>query len=228
VVTGAYLLLALGGILYLCGWVMLLVLGFKKSLGWGLVILFLSWLIVPLVVFLIKYWDEARLGFFVMVAGMLASGVGGFILVGSVATSAMAEFESFDRPKPEIVEPMPVEPYPDIAPEPTGIELEPQDELDEDEPSETDQVEDVPEDERPPPMGAVLGERVEWQPLDTLSNLPAYEGELIELHMKDGTVLTVTLDDIRGGTLQVTQRVGGGAMTYNVQLDMVEQVKVVK
>jgi hypothetical protein len=42
VITGAYLLLAIGGILALGGWVMLLVLGFKKSIGWGLTILFLS------------------------------------------------------------------------------------------------------------------------------------------------------------------------------------------
>jgi hypothetical protein len=140
----------------------------------------------------------------------------------------MAEFESFDRPEPAVVQPPAVDPYPAIEPEPVEIEAESTLEPDQAAPEETEQASAEPEDERPPPMGAVLGERVEWQPLDNLANLPAYEGEMVELHMSDGTVLNVTLDDVRGGTIQVTQRVGGGAMTYNVELDMVDQVRVVK
>jgi hypothetical protein len=227
------LLLALGGILYLCGWVMLLVLGFKKGLGWGLVILFLSWLILPLIVFLIKYWDEARLGFLVMAGGLLASAVGLFILIGASATSAMAEFESLDRSQSRVIEPAPADPYPALEPEPmdpepTEPESQADGETDEVGPDQIDPVEAEPEGERPPPMGAVLGERVEWQPLDNISELSAYEGEVIELNMTDGTVLNVTLDDVRGDVIQVTQRVGGGAMTYNVRLELVEQVRVVK
>lgn len=220
-VTGAYLLLALGGILYLCGWVMLVVLGFKKSLGWGLVVLFLSWIFIPLIVFLIKYWDEARLGFLVMVGGLLASGVGGFILVGSVATSAMAEFESFEIPQSGTVEQTVDEPYPAFEPEPTEIEVEP-------EPPDEQPPDKEPEPDRPPPAGAVLGERVEWQPIDSMDALAAYEGEVVKLQMTDGTEITVTLDAVRGDVLQVTQRVGGGAMGYSVEKSDVRQILVVK
>ncbi len=228
-VTGAYLLLAIGGILYLGGWVMLLVLGFKKSLGWGLVVLFLSWLIVPLIVFLIKYWDEAKLGFMVMVGGLLASGVGGFILVGSVATSAMAEFESFDIPQPEIVEQPAVQPYPALEEESAEAEPDPEQRSElSDESLEIEEAEAEPEADQPVPAGTVLGERVEWQPLENLASLSAYEGEIIELHMNDGTQLRVTLDAVRGDVLQVTQRVGGGAMGYTVKVDLIDTVMVAK
>lgn len=225
-VTGAYLLLAIGGILYLCGWVMLMVLAFKKSLGWGLVILLLSWLIVPLIVFLIKYWDEARIGFMIMVGGLVVSGVGGFILVGSVATSAMAEFESFDLPQPEVAQQPVDEPPPAYLREPTEAEVESA--PPEEPPTDEEPVVSPDEEDRPPPAGTVLGERVEWQPLANMSDLGAFKGELIELRMTDGTQLRVTLEAIEGGILKVTQRVGGGAMGYSVSLDLVDEVWVVK
>ncbi len=224
-VTGAYLLLALGGILYLGGWVMLLVLGFKKSLGWGLVMLFLSWLIIPLIVFLIKYWDEAKLGFLVMVGGLLAAGVGGFVLVGSVATSAMAEFESFDLGQPQIQEEPADSTYSAVEPEPTEVEPEP--ESADDTPA-TGESEAEPEAERPPPAGAVLGERVEWKPLEDPAGLAAYEGEMVELHMTDGTQIRVILDSVRDDSLKVTQRVGGGSMAYSVNRNLVAEIWVVK
>lgn len=226
-ITGAYLLLAIGGILSLGGWVMLMVLGFKKSLGWGLAILFLSWLIVPLIVFLARYWSEAKPGFFLMLAGTIASGIGWFAVVGSMATSAMAEFESFDLTQPEIVEEeagyVPEEPLP-TQPAADDETLE--------EPIEPPDAIDLPPSPtpapKPTPAGTVLGERVEWRPLLDLASLPAYQGELIELVMRDGTRLRVTLDAVERDVLQVTQRVGGGALGYTVQRSQVVEIQVMK
>ncbi len=228
-ITGAYVLLAIGSILYLGGWVMLLVLGFKKSVGWGLTILFLSWLVIPLIVFLVKYWDEARVGFLIMICGMAVSGLAGFILVGSMATSAFAEFESLDVNQPQVSN----LPYDDPPEQPSPAPM-----VDDDDAippvaplqdSTTDfELEDDAEDEKPPLAGTVLGERVEWMPLNNLATLGAYEGELVELHMKDGNVMRVTLDDIEGDTLRVTQRMGGGALAYPVNLDLIEQIHVMK
>jgi len=232
-ITGAYLLLVMGAILYLCGWVMLLVLGFKKGLGWGLVMLFLSWLVIPLIVFLIKFWDEAKTGFLIMVAGVVLSGLGGFILVGSVATSAIAEVETFDVTRLEPVNLPPEEPQEqtfedsspaaeieddgtetEIEPEPESIEIgAPEDDLDTD----------------PAPLaGTVLGEKVEWQPLGDLSTLGGYVDELIELRLTDGTQVRVTLEAIEGSVLRVHHRVGGGAMTYQVKMDQIDEIYVMK
>lgn len=228
-ITGAYVLLTIGGILYLGGWVMLLVLGFKKSIGWGLTILFLSWLVIPLIVFLVKYWDEARVGFLIMISGMLISSLAGFILVGSMATSAMAEFESLDMNQPQVSDlpyDVPAEqpsPAPVVDSGASDPAVEPQPETE-----APPGWEDDEEFDQPPPAGTVLGERVEWVPLANVATLGAYIDELVELHMKDGTVLRVTLDDINGNSLRVTQRMGGGALGYPIEMDLIDEIYVMK
>ena len=78
------------------------------------------------------------------------------------------------------------------------------------------------------PAGTVLGERVDWQPLIDSGSLSAYVGELIELHMHDGTTLRVTLDAIEGDSLKVTQRVGGGALGYTVKRNLVDEICVMR
>jgi hypothetical protein len=228
VTTGAFLLLAIGGILFLGGWVMLLVLGFKKGIGWGIAILFLSWLIVPVVAFAAKHWGEAKTGFFLMLAGVIAGGIGFVAVVGSTATSAMAEFESFDLTQPEAVVEQPVGPSPDEEEPPIATGEEPGLALVEEPPEEALPYATPTPVPQPTPAGTVLGERVEWKPLLDSASLPAYRGELIELHMRDGTVLRVTLDDIQGDTLLVTQRVGGGSLGYRVKRNLIAEIHIMK
>jgi len=225
VITGAYLLLAIGGILALGGWVMLLVLGFKKSIGWGLTILFLSWLIIPLVVFLAKHWSEAKAGFLLLVAGTVASGIGWFALVGSVATSAMSEFDTFDLSPTEVVEPIAVPPEEEAAPSAAEAEPPPSGVVEAiGEPVAAESP--TPVVALPTPAGAVLGERVDWRPLADPAGLAAYVGELVELRMRDGSVLRVTLERVEGDALRVTQRVGGGALSYPVERSLIAEIRV--
>lgn len=226
-ITGAYLLLAIGGILTLGGWVMLLVLSFKKSIGWGLAILFLSWLIIPLVVFLAKYWSEAKAGFLLLVAGIVTSGIGWFALVGSVATSALSEFETFDLSPTAVVAEEPVSVMPEEEAPPAVAEAEPPATGDMEAVGEPVAAESpTPVAALPTPAGAVLGERVDWRPLADTSGLTAYEGELVELRMRDGSVLRVTLVAVAGDELRVTQRVGGGALTYSVKRSLIAEIHV--
>jgi hypothetical protein len=229
VITGAYLLLAIGAILSLGGWVMLTVLGFKKSIGWGLAILFLSWLMIPLIIFLTKYWAEAKTGFLLLVVGTVVSGIGWFAVVGSVATSAMAGFESFELTPTEvpveepITEPRPEEPSPVVAEE----EL-PAAAVEEAVGAPVETASPTSVVALPTPAGTVLGERVEWQPLIDPANLSAHVGELVELRMRDGSVLRVTLDGVEPDALRVTQRVGGGALSYPVRRSQVAEVHVTR
>lgn len=226
-ITGAYLLLAIGGILTLGGWVMLLVLGFKKSIGWGLAILFLSWLIIPLVVFLAKYWSEAKGGFLLLVSGIVVSGIGWFALVGSVATSARSEFETFDLSPTAVVAEEPVSVMPEEEPAPAVAEAEPPTSGAMEAVGEPVAAESpTPVVALPTPAGAVLGERVDWKPLADPAGLTAYEGELVELRMRDGSVLRVTLVGVAGDELRVTQRVGGGALTYSVKRSLIAEIHV--
>ena len=228
--TGAYLLLSIGAILSLGGWVMLTVLGFKKSIGWGLTILFLSWLIVPLVIFLTKYWAEAKTGFLLLVVGTVVSGIGWFAVVGSVATSAMAGFETFELSPTEVPVEEPIAAPAEDEPPPTVIEGEPAtavvEEAATDVPLEVSSP--TPVVALPTPAGAVLGERVEWEQLIDPAHLSAHVGELVELRMRDGSVLRVTLDGVEPDALRVTQRVGGGALSYPVRRSQIAEVHVIR
>jgi len=229
VITGAYVLLAIGGILCLGGWVMLTVLGFKKSIGWGLAILFLSWLVLPLVVFLIKHWGEAKTGFLPLVAGTVVSGIGWFAVVGSVATSAVAEFETFDLAPTEVPALQPPalprddEPLPVVADEEAMADV-----LEPVAAAAAPAASPTPTVAPPTPAGAVLGERVEWQPLIGAGDLSTHVGELVELRMRDGGILRVTLDAVEPDVLRVTQRVGGGALSYPVRRSQIAEVHVAR
>ena len=229
-ITGAYLLLAIGAILSLGGWVMLTVLGFKKSIGWGLAILFLSWLIIPLVIFLTKHWAEAKTGFLLLVVGTVVSGIGWFAVVGSVATSAMAGFETFELSPTEVPVEEPIAAPAEDEPPPTVIEGEPATAVVEE--AATDVSLGVssptPVVALPTPAGAVLGERVEWEQLIDPAHLSAHVGELVELRMRDGSVLRVTLDGVEPDALRVTQRVGGGALSYPVRRSQIAEVHVTR
>jgi len=230
VITGAYLLLAIGAILSLGGWVMLTVLGFKKSIGWGLAILFLSWLIIPLVIFLTKHWAEAKTGFLLLVVGTVVSGIGWFAVVGSVATSAMAGFETFELSPTEVPVEEPIAAPAEDEPPPTVIEGEPATAVVEE--AATDVSLGVssptPVVALPTPAGAVVGERVEWEQLIDPAHLSAHVGELVELRMRDGSVLRVTLDGVEPDALRVTQRVGGGALSYPVRRSQIAEVHVTR
>ena len=60
------LLMLVGGIVSLIGGVMLLIEAFKVSVLWGLGSLFIPFVVL---VFAIKYWDEAKTGFLLNIAG---------------------------------------------------------------------------------------------------------------------------------------------------------------
>jgi len=236
-ITGAYILITLGGILYLAGWVMLMVTAFRMGIGWGLVVLFLAWLVIPLVIFLIKYWAEARPGFLVMLAGLIAGGLGGFVLVGAVATSAMAEYENLETEPFETTQPRVIE-QPVEAGAPTELDeagtafddsewqTSPTPAVDE----AAEQAEEADEQPARPPLAGTteIGSRVNWRPLTNRAELPGFVGELIELRLKEGELLRVTLTEVDRDTIHVNQRVGGGSMSYPVPMELIEEIHVTR
>jgi hypothetical protein len=44
--------------------------------------------------------------------------------------------------------------------------------------------------------------------------------------MRDGSVLRVTLEKVEGDALRVTQRVGGGALSYPVERSLIAEIRV--
>lgn len=80
----ASILSVVGGILFFGGWIvgiagsmLFLIAAFGEDLLWGIACLFCgpAWLI-----FLVLYWDEAKKGLLVMVAGCVIAGIGASLM----------------------------------------------------------------------------------------------------------------------------------------------------
>jgi len=226
-ITVAYILIAVGGIVSLVGMVILLIAAFRISLGWGLALLFLSWLVVPLVIFLVKYWAEARTGFLISVGGWVLTGIGWFVFAGSIASMAMAEFENFEFQEPESADtplfetttetgewndeesvttagPVPTE-IPAPTPSPTPMPAEEYEELQ-----------------------ASLAESAAKQKIISFEQAREHIGEYVKISLKDGSSATIFIDSIDRGRLHVTQRVGGGSVSYSVQRSDIKELRLLK
>lgn len=211
--TVAYILMAIGAIFSLVGGLIVVIAAFRVSVVWGLVVLFLSWLVVPLVIFLVKHWPEARTGFLIGLGGWVVTGLGWFFLAGSLATTAMAELESFEtsedssRPTFEMVEPVIDEPEiaePSPTPEPT--------------PEPTPPPESELGDEASPLARDAEVERVD------LDDIDQYIGRVLDIRIRDGKLTRVVLDEVTADALQVTQRMGGGSVSYSIPRDTIEEI----
>ena len=95
--TVAYLLLVIGGLALLVGGVLVVVAAFRINRGWGLVVLFLSWLIIPLVVFALRYWSKARTGLVIALVGFILSGLGWFVFLGSEAMTVTEQLSALSE-----------------------------------------------------------------------------------------------------------------------------------
>ena len=223
-ITVAYVLIALGGLVSLAGGVMLLIVAFRVSMGWGLALLFLSWLVVPPIIFIVKYWADARTGFLVSVGGWIMTGIGWFVFAGSVATMAMAEFENFDVQEPVMTQSATdqeggtgdwAEPRTDeiVEPEPT--------------PAPTATPTPMPAEEYQEYQEA-LAESAVRQSLIGIDEAGEHLGELARVRLMDGSSVTVTIDSVGPDGLQVTQRVGGGAVSFPIRRDSVKEIQLLK
>jgi hypothetical protein len=218
-VTLAWVLIAFGGIASLVGGIVLLIVAFRISVGWGLVLLFLSWLVIPLVVFLVKHWDEARLGFFTWIAGGVLSGVGFFVLAGSVATVAVADYQEMEAPPPRTISrdrpsssdaffaadettSAPEAPVMPTVPEPTPT------------PEPADDTSSARGPSEDPPK------------IIDVSQATEHLGEWMVITLVDGTEPLVVLDAVTLDELQVTQRMGGGAVSYRIKRASVVSIRL--
>ncbi|MBM4149658.1 MAG: hypothetical protein FJ224_11560 [Lentisphaerae bacterium] len=95
----AVVLYIVGFITMAVGGIMLIVAAFKKSVGWGLAVLFLS----PLAafVFVAMNWQEARKAFMIQTAGFLAALIPFFLLIFSLRNAVPSETADGEETPPE-------------------------------------------------------------------------------------------------------------------------------
>lgn len=220
-VTIAYFLIAVGGFALLVGSVVVVVAAFRINTGWGLVILFLSWLIIPLVVFALRYWPQARTGILVSLIGVVVSGLGWFVFLGSAAM-ALTEPEPFEYSRPDEAS------GPDDDYEggtgfgdsmstslPTPTAALPQ-------PTATPTPEPT---KAPEPTPTQLTTDSNWRTV-SYQELDQYVGTRIELELTDGTTMRIVLESVSPSRITAAQRMGGGWLSYPVQRDTIREIRV--
>jgi hypothetical protein len=218
--TVAYVLIAVGGLALLVGAVLVVVAAFRINQGWGLVVLFLSWLIIPLIVFALRYWSRARAGLLIAIGGLVVSGLGWFVFLGSAAM-ALTEPEPFEYPRPAEDTRLDEDketssafgnaaatapPTPTVAPpQPTSTPTP--------EPTRTPQP-------TPTRVANSMWRTVPYRELDQ------YLGSRAQLTLSDGTSLSVVLESVSPNRITVAQRMGGGWVSYPVQRDTIREIQV--
>jgi predicted PurR-regulated permease PerM len=87
-VLGSIVMLV-GAVVGLVGWIMVVIAGFKTSVLWGILCLIGPLLLgIPLLIFLIMHWGAAKKGFFVWLVGF-AIQILGALLGGGAAMTQM-------------------------------------------------------------------------------------------------------------------------------------------
>jgi hypothetical protein len=218
--TIAFVLIALGGLALLVGSVFLIIAAFRVSTAWGLTILFLSWLVVPTFIFLFKHWLETRTWFLVAVTGGVVSAAGWFVLAGTetmasghhepIVYSSSSEETPRGRSTDDVSSTLDLDPdpVPTATPSPTRppIAAKPQPKV-------------RPEPVPPPPRAKdyrVVG----------YDELDQFIGERVNLHLTDGTDSIVILDRVTSSGIKVSNRVGGGMMSYRVPRALIAEIRV--
>ena len=219
--TVAYLLLVIGGLALLVGGVLVVVAAFRINRGWGLVVLFLSWLIIPLVVFALRYWSKARTGLVIALVGFILSGLGWFVFLGSEAMTVTEPepFEYSSRPTGATVL------DDDNATPPgfgsTGTAVAPTPTVAPPQPTATP----TPEPTKTPAPTPTRVTNSMWRTVP-YQELDQYLGARLQLTLTDGTSLSVVLESVSPNRITVAQRVGGGWVSYPVQRDTIRETQV--
>lgn len=194
------ILIVVSSLVMTAGGIMTLVLAFRMSLGWGLLVLF-----VPFanVVFLFRFWPETRRAVRVQLAGLGALLVGIVILMTSAAITGMrqgaarreAEAARARTPTPAVAWPPEVArpaapptatPLPEIpigAPEPAPL----------------------PSPSRPLP----------------LSQAGDFVGRMVDLVERDGKTVRVVIREVTESYVRVSEPYGGGGIAYSIPRERV-------
>jgi len=224
-------LMAVGGLGSLAAFVWLLVIAFRESTAWGLASLFIPF---AALVFVLKFWDQAKLPFFGCLAG---SALGLFAAVGYSMTSVNIGIEEYaDLGEKVAWESPTVESLPDIEFEAeSDVQVE---DLGPDQTSEmvdelmesasdlrTTDHEDALEalDDtgapRPQPRAHRDGTLV---PVTTLGS---FQEERIVLILKSLERVSAYVISVDEDSVKLRHRVGGGSVIYSIDFDDIKEVR---
>lgn len=214
-------LLIIGGLIGLAAWVWLLVAAFRAGIGWGLLILLLSWSFIPVIVFAVRHWETAKRPLMLWAVGVLVSLAGyliAFFALGMEMGSMADETgEIMARPSAEIESESSILPPPRPTAEPTHQSWEAV-------VREIDQDDDTSWEAMVPSPTPATG-----RPSEGLLNwdeLPEFIGQTLILELDNNTIMTAKLESVEPGRIRMRHVIGGGEASYWIERDQIERIRV--
>jgi hypothetical protein len=211
-------LLVIGGLIGLSAWILLIAAAFRVGTGWGLIVLLLGWLFIPLIVFVAQHWYVAKRPVRILAVG-LAITVAGYA-VGTLAAVGTFDDDWADNEGPasetaedssESSRPRRPTPRPTIPSWEKIVE-------------ETEKARALDRgpivDSTPTPPPTTGGPRsITWE------EAKGYVGGYIVVKLTNGTEVGGSLDAVEARRLRVRQIIGGGEAAYWITRDQVESIQ---
>ncbi len=195
----------------------LLVAAFRVSIGWGLLIFFLGWTWIPLIVFAVKYWEQAK-------KPLILYGVGVVLSLGAILYSGVVLATAFDSlpdgPERPVGRPTTgdeILPPPRPTAEPTHPSWEAiVHELEGDAAESWETL--VPS---PPPIDERSGPGVlDW------NEAASHIGRKAVIALGNGKSITATLEAVEPSRIRVRYVIGGGEASYWIEREQVEFIRL--
>jgi len=213
-------LLAVGGLIGLVAWIWLLVVAFRVSIGWGLLIFFLGWTWIPIIIFAVKYWDLAKKPIILYAICFAISATAYLIAVFIIGINLESIVEEgggiVATPGVEVEADRPILP----PPRPTALPTHPSweaivTEVDRDQ-EDTSWEEFVPS----PTPATGRPDQLSW------AELNSYAGRTVIIDLKRGVPITATLEGAKGDRLRVRHAIGGGEASYWIEREKITGIRL--
>ncbi len=212
--------LVLGGVaLSIGGAVWLVVVAFKESVWWGLG----CFLGIPALIFLVRHWPQAKIPCLASVLGAVLAGIGGVMGSGGLSElSAGLDSRPISTPMRSVPRAKPTLPAQALA-TPSAMAADvsaagaPA-------AGETPLVADVPPGIFAPPRQETTPTRTTIEPGDLAGRI----GEPFRFRLKDGRVFTGRALDVKDGMVRIERSIGLGTSSFDVKLEAIEEILVLR
>lgn len=220
-------LLVILGLVIFITWIWLVVIAFKESVLWGLMVLILSLFLspIPVIIFAAMHWKRANKPFLIHIIATILFFFFGFNLMYAYVTKSM-EIESQQKSgeiteeeaQRRMLEMFGMEVPPELRKEATGPKTT------EDEISKlTEQLE---KNNAPEPVAAPVPQRTEvFKPIK-LSQAAKYIGKVIRVMTVEGVVKQGTLMEVRYDRLVLKREYRGGDFSFNVLNRSIKNIEI--
>lgn len=213
-------LMVIGGLLGFAAWIWLLIAAFRVSIGWGLAIFFLGWTWIPLIIFAVKYWKEAKRPILLYGASVVVLIVASLIAIFAFGLELDSIIEEgggiIARPGAKIDSENGVLPPPRPTAQPTHQSWEAiVREIDRDKGDSWETFVPSPTPVTGRPGEGALG----WD------EASGYIGRRVVIELTNSTVVTAALEAVEPDRLKIRHVIGGGEASYWIDRDQIDLIR---